>query len=86
MGPCVPLLAYGFGRRYSASNPRAVAQAFLQLRNRRSLGNVANLCQKEVRNIHSGQSCLGLQRAMQAVRNIANLDHSRHVLSMDAGG
>ncbi|HTQ60830.1 MAG TPA: hypothetical protein VMI32_11430 [Candidatus Solibacter sp.] len=51
-------------------------QAFPQFRYGGSLGHLANLYQQEVRKRHSGQGSLSLQGAMQAVRNIANLDHS----------
>ena len=59
-------------------------KASAQLRDRRAFRNVSDLAHEVIGQRHTGQRSPGLQLAMEVVRNVAQLDHRRHVISIQA--
>jgi len=61
-----------------------LAQALLELLKRRHFSPAPKLPQQIIRERHAGHRRSRLQLAVQGIRNIANLDHLGHVLSVVA--
>ena len=65
----------GLSRWLAARDGRAPAQALAQLRYGRPFGEPANLSQQIIGEGHAGKGSLGFESAMQAVGDIAKLNH-----------